>query len=238
MSHPLVVCVMLTRDRPAMTRRAVDCFEAQTYKNKRLYIYDTGVTPCTDALPDGFPDHHIVYHRGLQEGLSVGALRNRANWWAVRPYSDAAPDADLIAHLDSDDLSHPNRLTEQVALLESSGAECVGFSSCLFYNSVAGPSEGAWEYRNDDKRYSIGSSFLYRRECWERNPFPDRMRGEDLAFLKNLKSVGTESIVDGDPLMVCSIHSGNVANYSRLEPPNWIREPSWDIRLRELMTNA
>ncbi len=40
MPEPLVCCVMLTRDRPEMVKRAVDSFRSQTYKRKKLLIYN------------------------------------------------------------------------------------------------------------------------------------------------------------------------------------------------------
>jgi glycosyltransferase involved in cell wall biosynthesis len=57
----------------------------------------------------------------------IGTLRNQAN---------GTTSADIIVHWDSDDWSHPNRIAEQVALLQSSGAECVGYGQMMFYSTV------------------------------------------------------------------------------------------------------
>ncbi len=56
---------------------------------------------------------------------SIGRLRNEAN--------ASAGNVDILVHFDSDDVSHPNRIAEQVALLQSSGAECVGYNEMLFW---------------------------------------------------------------------------------------------------------
>ncbi len=139
MTEPLVCAILLTKDRPEMAKRAVECFRSQTYQNKALYIFDTGARPCLDAVPDGYPDFGIVYHRGLNEGLTIGELRNRANWWGVRPHAEEPPDADIIVHFDDDDVSHPNRISEQVALLQASGKQCVGYRDMLFWRDMGFP---------------------------------------------------------------------------------------------------
>jgi glycosyltransferase involved in cell wall biosynthesis len=217
-----------------MAKRAVECFRKQTYQNKRLYVYDTGKTPCTDSLPDCFPDFSVIYHRGIDQGLTIGALRNRANWWGIRGASDRDPDADIIVHFDDDDLSHPSRISEQVALLQASGKQCVGYRSVLFLDERNGE---AWKYMNNDPRYCIGSSLAYYRATWERKPFKDISRGEDRELLRDIESIGVDSIVDGDPRMVCSIHAGNHVAYQTTSA-NWTRVPLWDSRLREIMTHA
>lgn len=131
MSEPLVACVLLTADREEMTARAIHCFQEQTYGNRWLYIYDSGRVPCVEALPDGYPEYRIRYHRTLPNGRTVGALRNDANELNF----DLGPD--LFAHFDSDDWSHPQRLAEQVALIESDPTlDAVGYSDMLFWSEA------------------------------------------------------------------------------------------------------
>jgi glycosyltransferase involved in cell wall biosynthesis len=229
MTEPLVVAVMLTKDRPEMAKRAVECFKKQTYQNKRLYIYDTGAKPCTDSLPDGFPDDHIVYHRGLVgEVVTIGMLRNRANWWAVRPMSTSEPDADILIHWDDDDYSHPNRIAEQVALLQASGKQCVGYRDMLFWRhigSVVVESFGgektttenheAWLYHNDDPRYCLGTSLCYWRETWEKRPFKDISRGEDKEFLRDRDTLGVSSLITEGLGAGWSNHPAMIASFLR-----------------------
>lgn len=199
--EPLVCAILLTRDRPEMAARAVRSFREQTYQNKRLYVYDTGKTPCTDALPDGYPDFNIVYHRGLpDEPVTIGMLRNRANWWGIRPSSTSEPDAEIIIHFDDDDYSHPHRIAEQVAFLQSSGADVVGYDELLFWRNLAsggwseqssgGWSGEAWLYSHNrvPNRHAPGTSFCYWRKTWERKQFNPQLprrggTGEDYAWL-------------------------------------------------------
>ncbi len=72
-----------------------------------------------------FPKSILIYNNNGDKPICT--LRNLAN---------AQTEADVIIHWDSDDWSHPNRIAEQVALLQSSGAECVGYGQMLFYSTV------------------------------------------------------------------------------------------------------
>jgi len=139
-------------------------------------------------------------------------LRNYANGVENYWYGKA----DIICHWDSDDWSHPRRIEEQVALLQASGKECVGYRDMLFWNHLldAGKSptltDGekrlnlnaggeCWLYSNNDPRYCLGTSLCYWRRVWEARPFPDEPKrkggtGEDVKWLEGVKSLGASSI--------------------------------------------
>lgn len=179
--EPLVCAVMLTRDRPAMATRAIRAFRKQTYGRASIIALDTG---------DGDGLDCQYYHSPLRHGRSIGALRNEVN--------SLASSADIIAHWDSDDWSHPNRLAEQVALLQSSDYDAVGYREMLFWDTRRVPHvcsyderesgcpvcvdedqrqhEGrgeAWLYTHPKPDYCLGTSLCYWRRTWESKPFPD-----------------------------------------------------------------
>lgn len=206
MSTPTVACVMLANGREAMVQRAIKSFQAQTYEHKRLVIWNTG-----HAGPFLTDEQHgrgtwepcII---GAVEGMSVGELRNSANRWAV----ESLDGIDLIAHWDSDDWSHPQRIAEQVALLEQTGADLTGYRDAIFWDtreyvakldrprlantsepgsesnyvgtSVQGRVNEAWLYRSEHPKMVIGASMMYRRQLWERCPFEDIPTAEDYRF--------------------------------------------------------
>jgi len=210
-----------------MAARAVIDFNRQSYQNKRLLVVNSGPAPLfteTDTLRE-------PCFVGI-DTLSIGALRNHAARYASTHYTTSDDRPEIFIHWDDDDYSHPNRISEQVALLQASGKQCVGYRSVLFLDERSGE---AWKYMNNDPRYCIGSSLAYYRATWERKPFKDISRGEDREFLRDIESIGADSIVDGDPRMVCSIHSGNHVAYQTTSA-NWTRVPLWDSRLRERMT--
>ncbi len=231
MSQPLVCCVLLTADREEMTARAVRCFEAQTYENRVLIVWNTGqpldwssgIPPRVwDATPTSSPN------------ASIGRLRNDANSWAL---SGPDPQPDLFAHWDSDDWSHPYRIAEQVALIESDPElDAVGYRDMLFWEQfIIEPFTGqAWLYTSPSN-YLLGTSLLYRREAWQRKPFMDINGGEDRHWIQGLRTRGVSSFPRPEPRMIASIHGANTS--SRIDPTSqqWQRMPVWDQHCRETM---
>ena len=206
MSNPTVAAIMLVNGRHDMVKRAIRCFREQTYQNKHLLIYDT--TPEeTNFLDDVYEDGSVTVREAADlnhhgERKTVGYLRNRAN--------HNAEFADIIVHLDSDDWSHPRRIEEQVALLQASGKQCVGYRDMLFHKTFTKSdpdalgadtwdSEGeAWLYTNTSRKYCLGTSLCYWRSAWEARPFPDAPKvagesGEDTLWLREIDSLGIES---------------------------------------------
>lgn len=222
MSDPLVVCVMLTADRQAMADRAVRCFQRQTYQNKRLLIYDTGAQYFHVAK--GCESSVRTVH--TLKASSIGELRNRAN--------RKADEADIIAHWDDDDISYPNRLTEQVAALQElrkqgTGVDVVGSRGMWFWDSTGGrydidgqlqnPVGQAWYYLHPRPYYCVNASVAYWYSAWERAKFPDTSRAEGHAWLKQLDS--SIGFMDRQWVIGC-IHEGNRAAYDESRKPGTV----------------
>ena len=204
MAEPLVCAVMLTRDRPEMAARAVRCFRDQTYANKWLLVWNSGDS---DEIECGC--NRDCFHAKVSPSRSIGDLRNHT----IAFKSPYRPPADIVIHWDDDDISHPNRIAEQIALLQSSGAECVGYSEMLFWGpDLCNPSQivtcrcgyryprsgspcpkchvyydgESWLYTAPSGT-APGASLCYWRSTWERRPFPDVRVGEDAEWLKGVK---------------------------------------------------
>ncbi len=238
MPEPSVCAILLTANRPAMAKQAVAHFKKQTaameragLKNFRLFILDTS-EECADELLD--KDTNVLHVYRPIGGLTIGQLRNAAIENAV-VYWEKGDGPDILIHWDDDDYSHPNRISEQVALLQSSGTDCVGYNECLFWREPvdqqlhcgsAIPGE-AWLYRNPDPQYALGTSLCYWRKTWERKPFEATSQGEDLRFIAGLKIAAVSGIGGhgcgmeianfppvGDrdnPRMIARIHPGNTS---------------------------
>jgi hypothetical protein len=240
-TEPRVLCVMLTRDRHELAKRAVECFRQQTYDpcKRFLAILDTGDSSWFDARSDSENEMHF---RWETKG-SIGWLRNEAN--------TSFPSVDIIAHFDDDDWSHPNRLTEQVALLQASGADAVGYNEMLFWRNQlwdGGPGD-AWLYSNPRPNYALGTSLCYWRKAWERSPFTDGPKPEGTSeyhhwFKQGGVTVASKSSFggsEGEPRMVARIHGKNFGAYD-IEKQiasgsrEWKRVPAWDARVREILS--
>jgi len=254
-SQPSVCAICLTADRPEMTRRAVQCFKMQTASceragiKARMLIFDTSEA-CPDELLDKECNVLHVYRKF--GGRTIGELRNMAITTA-KDYWTPGDGPDIIVTFDSDDYSHPNRIAEQVTLLQSSGADVVGFNQMLFWREPqrsvhpygtggspidmgTNPGE-AWLYSNRNPQYALGTSFCMWRSAWERRPFEATSIGEDERWLRGMKCVSVSSIGgDGVPRMVARIHPANTSNAYRpasmSRAKEWTRVPEHDELVR------
>jgi hypothetical protein len=228
---------MLTADRPALAKRAVECFRSQTYTPRFMLQLDTGAftrdshfSDPRNLSPDRDPFGCItVEGRPELKRQAIGELRNKSNALALHHF----PDASILIHWDDDDYSHPNRIAEQVSLLQSSGADAVGYQEILFWrepidcelivNEQISPMKApgqAWLYRGENANYPPGTSLCYWRKTWERKPFPATSFGEDLQFCTGLKVCGVSANPIDDyppmhhneqPRMIARIHAGNTS---------------------------
>lgn len=231
-----VACIMLANGRREMVARAVASFHAQELAEKQLIIWNTG------ARGD-FDEHEAedVVVAYSEEPGSIGVLRNRANQLAIDLFHD---EIGYFAHWDSDDWSQPRRLDEQIELLGRGSArwDLVGYRECLFWDQRPGQFCGAWIYRNANPAGAIGSSFLYPRATWERQPFPRKHAGEDTQWLLNgrFRIFATPSTfafhgLPIEPRMICSIHGGNTSSKISPGKPEWTRTPQYDDLCRSRM---
>jgi glycosyltransferase involved in cell wall biosynthesis len=194
--EPLVTCVMPTADRPEMAVQALRQFLDQTYESRELVIVDAGVA----ALGPLLPSHPQVRYVRATPGQTIGALRN---------LGCAHARGELIAHWDDDDWMAPWRLRYQVGELLSSDADICGLARLHFVDPVAGQ---AWQYRypEDERPWVAGGTMCYRRELWQRQPFPDLQVGEDNAFVWSQAVRGVLALAD-ERFYVATVHRGNTS---------------------------
>ncbi len=180
-----VACVMLANGRREMVARAVESFHRQTHEDRLLVVYDTGEQPVEVTLGKGAI---TIFTGALSPERSIGQLRNEANRLCGK--------VDAIAHWDSDDWSHPQRLEEQVAFLKASGADAVGYRDMVFWDTRAGQFAGAWMYTGANPDYPVGTSLLYWCKTWERRPFPHKHHGEETAWYLRVKTAALSSVLE------------------------------------------
>jgi glycosyltransferase involved in cell wall biosynthesis len=197
----LVSAIMPTRGRPEFAARAVECFLAQTWREKELVIVDDLECPSFEQDPPEFRIWRFVQSRRL----SIGAKRNIACKESL---------GDIIIHWDDDDWSAPGRMADQVNRLMIHGASITGYHSMVFEDG-----EKRYQFRASSKQYALGTSLCYTRKFWESNPFPDKNTGEDNAMVSRAKGIVS---VDAGELMIARIHDGNTSEKrSKLHLESW-----------------
>src|SRR4051794_8567955 len=106
--HPLVTCIMPTRDRRRFVAQAIAYFQRQDYEPRELLVLDDGEDAVQDLMP---ADSRIRYVR-LGEPWPLGRKRNHACELSR---------GELICHWDDDDWMAPDRVSRQAARLLDGG---------------------------------------------------------------------------------------------------------------------
>jgi len=200
---PLISCIMPTRSRCDLAKRAVDGFLAQDYPGKELLILDDMTKP---SFPKGIEHPTVCYVRG--PSWTIGQKRNALCQSAS---------GEFIAHFDSDDWSASQRLTCQFERLLASGKAVTGYRTMPFFQEStkrAAFSRGA-------PQYVLGSSLFFRKDWWARHRFPEKQIGEDRQFATVAARNNQLDAEDWNGLMVCRVHKDNTSpkhNFSRWKP--------------------
>jgi O-antigen biosynthesis protein len=213
-SSPLVSCIMPTMDRRAFVSRAIGYFRRQDYPRKELIILDDGRDPIADLIPPGDPA--IIYRR-LDHRVVLGAKRNLA--------CEIAQGA-VIAHWDDDDWQAPHRLSTQVSRLLGGGHDLCGTRALRFYDPAAAR---AWRYEwpRGGRSWAAGSSLCYRRDLWQRSPFPEIGTGEDSRFVWS-RAVRSACDVSETDSLIALIHRGNTVPKT-VHAANWTAIPLAEV---------
>lgn len=111
---PLVSCLMITRDRPRLAERAIECFIAQSYPNRELVVIDGSESDQLKQGVEAIRIRKIKLHREPPAGRSIGELRNLAVERAAGTY---------VCVWDDDDLYDPDRLSIQMSAITTLNAD-------------------------------------------------------------------------------------------------------------------
>jgi glycosyltransferase involved in cell wall biosynthesis len=188
---PRISCLMVTRKRAAMARRAIRCFQEQTYPEKELVILDDDDDDTLESYVAQLEDPRIVFTRLPSDGAPLGDLRNRA--------VDLARGS-LICQWDDDDLSHRQRLERQTAALQTHGADaCFLARHRLLWTRprrIALSTRRVWE----------GSIVASKARLTR---YPSLRRGEDTPVVERLSREHEAVLLDAPELYTYVIHGTN-----------------------------
>ncbi len=200
---------MVTRDRPHIARRALDCLAAQTWSHVELVVVDDGdedYEPVLAPYRELFP---IRYERiDCVPGRRLGELRNVA--------LDLAR-GEFCAQWDDDEWYHARRLEVQMDCIERRGADAAVLRSTLMH--VDAP-----DFVSHPFRAALGGgtpgTIVHRRT---RVRYPNLSRHEDKVFLMQLHARMRVGIVD-EPhghLFIRCFHGANTWDRRHFESRLW-----------------
>lgn len=196
-SSPLVSCLMVTRDRPALARRALQCLSAQTWPRFELVIVDDGAVDYSEMLAPFSNKFPIHYHRlPPEDGRFLGALRNisleRAN-------------GEFLVQWDDDEWYHPDRIRFQVEHLLRTDSQAVVLKWTLMH--LSSPRYVDHPYRSDVGAGTPGT-ILHRKTAVR---YPNAKRAEDSVFLEQIRSEGPVGVLgpEHSHLFIRCFHGAN-----------------------------
>jgi glycosyltransferase involved in cell wall biosynthesis len=194
-----VCCLCVTRHRPVLLARAIECFRRQTYPNRQLLIVaesldDETVKVARHAAADPRIRLHLV---ASDSGLLLGELRNIAIEQAGTP---------LVAQWDDDDYSDSRRLEIQIQHLVAHNLD-----ACLLAGAVV----------------SFGGRVLFSKyRAWEGSlvcqtsihpRYQALGRGEDLVVVERLMSAHRTALLNRPELYLYIFHGRNTWDRSHFE---------------------
>ena len=195
---PSVSCLCVTRDKPAMLKRAVDCFRTQRYPNKQLVVvYETDDRPTEELIRAEIRAEEpirIVPVSAVPDKKTLGELRN---------LSIAAADGEYVCQWDDDDWYDPERLSVQMERMRSAGKEACLLSRWVVFDATTGRA-----YLSNRRLWE--GSILCRQEIMLENPYPFVSKGEDTTVIRQLYDRNMLEIIDDEPeIYIYVYHGGN-----------------------------
>lgn len=183
----LVSVIMPTYNRAAIIARAIKSVLDQTYSNLELIVVDDASTDNTAQVVSSIADPRVKYLR-LPENSGVSAARNAG----IKKARGA-----FIAFLDSDDEYLPERLEENLKVMEKKG-EALGLVCSDFRNIEEGKVLGLGHKGRVDILWHVPSpsTWFLRKEVFDRiGLFEKVLRvGEDREFLFRFHVDGSYAI--------------------------------------------
>lgn len=189
--RPLVSCLMVTKNRPALAKLAIRCFLHQTYSNKELIIVDDGEDDRLERWIAESGHAQVRYVRLPAEGKTLGALRNIAVNKARGTY---------VAQWDDDDLSHPQRLQIQLTVIHFLHTDACTLERQVVWwpasRRLAASSRRLWE-----------GSFVCAKA--KLPPYPAQAQGEDTPAIQQVVTDGRVALLNVPQLYIYVFHGEN-----------------------------
>jgi glycosyltransferase involved in cell wall biosynthesis len=193
---PLVSVVVPAYNAEKFLAEAIDSILAQTHTNTEIIIVNDGSTDRTAVVAEGYGDRVKLIHR---ENGGIGPARNTGIEQVT---------GEFIALLDADDIWEPQKLAQQLALLEAEPEVAMVFGQMVQFASEgpALPEELA-----KAAPAMLPGLLLIRTEAFHRvGPFAaDYKLGEFIDWSARANEVGLQSKIIAEVFLRRRYHANN-----------------------------
>jgi len=166
--QPKISCLTVTANRKHLMKRAVQCFQNQTYQNKELVVVDDGKQDLGKLL-QSLPAEEVNYIKlEKKPENTLGKLRNKS-------LQEAG--GDFLVQWDDDDWYHPKRIEIQANKLMD------GYDACCLSGSLMHLDEEPYMHHPYVGYLSNGipGSIMHRANADIQ--YPHKRRAEDSIYL-------------------------------------------------------
>jgi glycosyltransferase involved in cell wall biosynthesis len=222
---PLISCICVTENRPRLLKRAIDCYNSQTYQNKQLVIlYKDNDLATSDFIRNTLFTNSIKTIKiPNNRPKSLGIIRNIAIKNA---------DGEFICIWDDDDWYHMNRISIQYQKIVDYNKQGSILTQCLMFDEVKNKA-----YISLKRNYWEGS-LLCKKKVVLRKKYPNKSKGEDTPLVEYLyttnKLVKIENMAN---IYIYVYHGSNTCDYDHFKLLfNRSQElPEFSITIKELL---
>ncbi len=192
---PLISCICITRAKPHLLRRAISCYEAQTYGNRELVILYEDDDEATAAFLETahLPEMVSIMKVAANPKQKLGTLRNMAV---------EAARGTFICQWDDDDWCHSGRLEQQYAALKNTHFQASLLTQWIVYDDTRNDA-----YISNTRLWE--GSILCNKEVMLQKRYEQVARGEDTAVIDHLKSKDYICEINGKAGLYIYIYHGS-----------------------------
>ena len=192
-SLPLISCLCITRDRVKRLKRAIFCFNQQTYLSKELIIVCESDDSQTISYIESLSSPNIRYFvLDSSAKYGLGELRN---------FALKKADGEYFCQWDDDDYYHHSRLSSQFYHCQKNGKAASILSRWLIYSE---PNRAAYI---SNTRLWEGSILCRMNIFRSKDVYLPQSRGEEVDLITQLLVKNEIAIIDAPELYVYC-HSG------------------------------
>jgi len=192
----LISCVCVTRKKPELLQRSIECFLDQTYSNKELIIlYEDDDLDTGRFVAKGFqPETGIrLFRVPSYPKMTLGQLRNLAI---------KAARGEFICQWDDDDWYHMSRLEQQYTKLSNERRHGSILTKWMVFDCFT-----ATAYLSNVRLWE--GSILCRKSVLQQKEYEDKPLGEDTATIEYLASIDSLYLMDEMPGLYIYVYHGN-----------------------------